>query len=97
MKRCPTCNRVEADNNLVFCRVDGAALNYYKRPTGYGSNDCVASNEFTAKIQKTINNIRTRTPIRFNCGERLCGVCSFLHVQQRLSADPVNRRIAFRQ
>ncbi|HJX93492.1 MAG TPA: tetratricopeptide repeat protein [Pyrinomonadaceae bacterium] len=26
MKRCPTCNRVEADNNLVFCRVDGTAL-----------------------------------------------------------------------
>ena len=26
MKRCPTCNRVESDDSLVFCRVDGAAL-----------------------------------------------------------------------
>ena len=26
MKRCPQCNRVEADNTLGFCRVDGATL-----------------------------------------------------------------------
>ena len=26
MKRCPQCNRVETDNALVFCRVDGTAL-----------------------------------------------------------------------
>ncbi len=26
MKRCPQCNRVEKDNALVFCRVDGTAL-----------------------------------------------------------------------
>ena len=26
MKRCPQCNRVETDDALVFCRVDGAAL-----------------------------------------------------------------------
>src|SRR5437588_6449100 len=26
MKRCPQCNRVEPDEALVFCRVDGAAL-----------------------------------------------------------------------
>ena len=26
MKRCPTCNRIETDNTLVFCRVDGALL-----------------------------------------------------------------------
>ena len=26
MKRCPQCNRVEKDDALVFCRVDGAAL-----------------------------------------------------------------------
>ena len=26
MKRCPTCNRVEADDTLVYCRVDGTAL-----------------------------------------------------------------------
>ena len=26
MKRCPQCNRVETDNALVYCRVDGTAL-----------------------------------------------------------------------
>jgi TolB-like protein/Tfp pilus assembly protein PilF len=26
MKRCPQCNRVESDDSLVFCRVDGTAL-----------------------------------------------------------------------
>ena len=26
MKRCPKCNRVETDDGLAFCRVDGAAL-----------------------------------------------------------------------
>src|SRR5215471_398960 len=26
MKRCPQCNRVEADEALKFCRVDGATL-----------------------------------------------------------------------
>src|SRR5688572_10524187 len=26
MKRCPQCNRVEADNMLAFCRVDGTVL-----------------------------------------------------------------------
>ena len=26
MKRCPQCNRVEADDSLVFCRVDGSPL-----------------------------------------------------------------------
>jgi hypothetical protein len=26
LKRCPQCNRVEADDALVFCRTDGAAL-----------------------------------------------------------------------
>ena len=26
MKRCPTCNRVESDDALVFCRIDGSTL-----------------------------------------------------------------------
>src|SRR5437660_6988830 len=26
MKRCPQCHRIESDDTLVFCRVDGAAL-----------------------------------------------------------------------
>jgi len=26
MKHCPSCNRVETDEKLEFCRVDGATL-----------------------------------------------------------------------
>jgi hypothetical protein len=26
MKRCPKCNRIETDDTLVYCRVDGALL-----------------------------------------------------------------------
>src|SRR5438128_6247425 len=26
MKRCPQCNRIETDQTLVFCRLDGTAL-----------------------------------------------------------------------
>jgi hypothetical protein len=26
MKRCPQCNRVESDDSLAFCRVDGTTL-----------------------------------------------------------------------
>jgi len=29
MKRCPQCSRVETDNSLGFCRVDGTALISY--------------------------------------------------------------------
>jgi adenylate cyclase len=32
MKRCPTCNRVETDDSLVFCRTDGAPLVVDSRP-----------------------------------------------------------------
>ena len=27
MKRCPQCNRLETDDALAFCRVDGSPLN----------------------------------------------------------------------
>ena len=35
MKRCPTCNRVETDDTLVYCRVDGTALVGNSLPAGY--------------------------------------------------------------
>jgi len=34
MKRCPRCNRVENDDALAFCRVDGAALVGDSSPLG---------------------------------------------------------------
>ena len=34
MKRCPTCNRLETDDALVFCRADGAALVRDSAPSG---------------------------------------------------------------
>ncbi len=34
MKRCPTCNRVESDDQLAFCRVDGTTLIRDSLPIG---------------------------------------------------------------
>src|SRR5258705_9642525 len=34
LKRCPTCNRLENDDALVFCRADGAALVRDSAPSG---------------------------------------------------------------
>ena len=34
MKRCPTCNLVETDDALRFCRADGTTLINYSGPTG---------------------------------------------------------------
>ncbi len=34
MKRCPTCNRIETDDALVFCRADGTALISDSGPVG---------------------------------------------------------------
>ena len=55
MKRCPHCNRVESDDALVFCRVDGAALvndssplNSESGTTQFGSSE--QSNEIGASI-----------------------------------------------
>ncbi|MFN2511455.1 MAG: hypothetical protein ABR568_08420 [Pyrinomonadaceae bacterium] len=42
MKRCPQCNRVEADDSLAFCRADGVAL--------INDFDSAAGNAATAKF-----------------------------------------------
>lgn len=52
MKRCPTCNRVETDDALAFCRVDGTllivqsgALSANARTTKFGSPPISAESE----------------------------------------------------
>jgi hypothetical protein len=52
MKRCPTCNRVESDDALVFCRVDGTRL---VRDSGSVSGDAGtmkfgSSQKYTATV-----------------------------------------------
>jgi hypothetical protein len=42
MKRCPQCNRVETDDALAFCRVDGTAL--------VGDSGSITGNANTAKF-----------------------------------------------
>lgn len=48
MKRCPQCNRVEADDALVFCRTDGAALVTSPLATEPGSAQLDASEVHTS-------------------------------------------------
>jgi Tol biopolymer transport system component len=51
MKRCPQCNRVETDDTLVFCRVDGAAL--------IGESSSLNSEVRTAKLGSTAPDAET--------------------------------------
>src|SRR5207249_3778770 len=53
MKRCPQCNRVETDEALVFCRVDGTRLVSDSSPLG--------SEAGTAKLGSTANESETIT------------------------------------
>ena len=51
MKRCPQCNRVETDNALVYCRVDGAAL--------LSEHTAVASEAGTAQFARDATEVNT--------------------------------------
>jgi TolB-like protein/Tfp pilus assembly protein PilF len=53
MKRCPQCNRVEADDTLAFCRADGTALVSDSLSAGesnLGSGSATASSEIETSI-----------------------------------------------
>src|SRR5438128_2174439 len=53
MKRCPQCNRVETDDALVFCRVDGTAL--------VSDSSSLNSEAGTAKLGLTAAESGTKT------------------------------------
>src|ERR1041384_7786275 len=47
MKRCPQCNRVETDEALKFCRVDGATLVNDSSGLGEGTAQTVSPQDST--------------------------------------------------
>src|SRR5215208_7616669 len=49
MKRCPQCNRVENDDKLVFCRVDGTVLIS-------GSGSAMSSESATERLPQPITD-----------------------------------------
>jgi hypothetical protein len=51
MKRCPQCNRVESDEALVFCRVDGIRL--------VSDSSSLGSEAGTAKLGSTTTESET--------------------------------------
>jgi len=57
MKRCPTCNRVESDISLAFCRVDGARLisdsDSFELPTAVLPSDTASEERPTQQIHQT--------------------------------------------
>jgi TolB-like protein len=68
MKRCPTCNRVETDNTLAFCRVDGTALvahasglNNKIRSKGLGSESATSEIETSLLPHTTDGNVNRAT------------------------------------
>jgi TolB-like protein/Flp pilus assembly protein TadD len=57
MKRCPTCNRVESDAALKFCRVDGATL--VSEPPGFGGEADTAQLGPASEVHTSILPHRT--------------------------------------
>ena len=55
MKRCPACNRVESDDGLQFCRVDGTAL--------VGDSGSVSGNDATARFGSAPVSSESQTSI----------------------------------
>lgn len=63
MKRCPQCNRVEADDTLAFCRADGVALINDCRPLG-GDTDTAkfGSSQMSSEIETSLLPHASTTP-----------------------------------
>lgn len=55
MKRCPQCNRVESDDALVYCRVDGTTL--------VGDSDSVSSEVETSILPHTTDASASRSTV----------------------------------
>src|SRR5262245_30903996 len=54
MKRCPSCNRVEPDDALAFCRADGTALVIDSSSAPGNSNPSLASANASSEIETSI-------------------------------------------
>src|SRR5262245_56090214 len=54
MKRCPSCNRVEPDDALAFCRADGTALVSDSSSTPGNSSPSFASAAASSEIETSI-------------------------------------------
>ena len=54
MKRCPQCNRVETDEALKFCRVDGATLVTDSSAIGSESGTAVLGSANTSEVHTSI-------------------------------------------
>jgi adenylate cyclase len=63
MKRCPHCNRVEADDTLAFCRTDGVALINDPRSLG-GDTDTAkfGSSQMSSEIETSLLPHTSTTP-----------------------------------
>jgi hypothetical protein len=49
MKRCPQCNRIETDEALKFCRVDGATL--ISNSSSFSGEAAVEESARTSELQ----------------------------------------------
>ena len=63
MKRCPTCNLVETDDALRFCRADGTTLISYSGPIGAEAGTVrLDSAPMSAEIETSILPHTSTTP-----------------------------------
>jgi len=63
MKRCPQCNRVEADDTLAFCRTDGVALiNHSGSLAGDTETAKLVSGPMSSEIETSLLHHTSTTP-----------------------------------
>lgn len=62
MKRCPQCNRVEADDNLAFCRTDGVTLINDSGSAGNAATAKFGSDPMSSEIQTSLLPHTLTTP-----------------------------------
>ena len=63
MKRCPQCNRVEADDTLAFCRTDGVALiNHSGSLAGDTETAKLVSGPISSEIETSLLHHTSTTP-----------------------------------
>ncbi|HVS82219.1 MAG TPA: hypothetical protein VHE60_10835, partial [Pyrinomonadaceae bacterium] len=61
MKRCPTCNRIETDDALKFCRHDGAPLVDESSATDDSATRLLSSAQQSAQVPKRLINTSEST------------------------------------
>ena len=88
MKRCPQCNRVETDEALKFCRVDGATLVSDSPSIGEAGTAQLGTRSDASEVRTSILPHRTDADV-----SRAAGPTTVLHPQTTSAPAPAKPKI----